>query len=87
MPIQVKIPARKGLSIHARKGYFAPLEGKLVAGKKPHNVDPDIQAALDSPYQEQGVGLRTTSYVFDETLLGKASALIAADGRAWNPVQ
>jgi VWFA-related protein len=77
--IQVKIPARKGLTIRARKGYFAPLEGKLVATKKPQTVDPDIQAALDSPYQEQGVGLRTTSYVFDETLLGKASALVAAD--------
>jgi len=76
--IQVKVPGRKGLTIRARKGYYAPFEGK-VASKKPENVDPDIQAALDSPYQEQGVPLRTTSYVFDETLLGKASALVAAD--------
>jgi VWFA-related protein len=76
--IQVKVPGRKGLSIRARKGYFAPLDEKVEA-KKPQAVDPDIQAALDSPYQEQGVPLRTTSYVFDETLLGKASALIAAD--------
>jgi hypothetical protein len=76
--IQVKLPGRKGLNIRARKGYFAPLEGKLVA-KKSQSFEPDIQAALDSPYQEQDVPLRTTSYVFDETLLGKASALVAAD--------
>jgi VWFA-related protein len=75
--ISVKVPGRKGLTIRARRGYYAPLEGK--PSKKPSPVDPDIQAALDSPYQEQGVPLRTTSYVFDETLLGKASAVVAAD--------
>ncbi len=76
--IQVKIAARKGLNIRARKGYFAPLDAKLVA-RKGEPVDPDIQAALDSPYEEQDVPLRASAYVFDETLLGKASALIAAD--------
>jgi VWFA-related protein len=76
--ITVKIPSRKGINIRARKGYFAPLEGKLVA-KKPEPVDPDIQAALDSPYEATEVPLRASSYVFDETLLGKASTLIAAD--------
>ncbi len=76
--IQVKVPGRKGLTIRARKGYYSPLDETLTA-KKQQSVDPDIQAALDSPYQEQGVPLRSTSYVFDETLLGKASALVAAD--------
>jgi VWFA-related protein len=76
--IQVKLPNKKGLTIRARKGYFAPTDEKLVA-KKQEAVDPAIQAALDSPYQEQGVPLRTTSYVFDETLLGKASTLVASD--------
>jgi VWFA-related protein len=76
--ISVKIPSRKGINIRARKGYFAPLDGKLQA-KKPEPVDPDIQAALDSPYEETEIPLRASSYVFDETLLGKASTLIAAD--------
>ncbi|HUG54070.1 MAG TPA: VWA domain-containing protein [Vicinamibacteria bacterium] len=76
--IQVKVPGRKGLTIRARRGYYAPVEAGQVA-KKPSSFDPDIQAALDSPYQEQAVPLRTTSYVFDETLLGKASAIVAAD--------
>ena len=76
--ISVKLPGKKGLTIRARKGYFSPLDGREKP-KKPETADPAIQAALDSPYQEQGVPIRTTSYVFDETLLGKASALIAAD--------
>jgi VWFA-related protein len=76
--ISVKLPGKKGLTIRARKGYFASLDAKEKS-KKPEIADPAIQAALDSPYQEQGVPIRTTSYVFDETLLGKASALIAAD--------
>ena len=77
--ISVKLPGKKGLTIRARKGYFAPLEGGKTVAKKNEPVDPDIQAALDSPYQEQGVPIRTTAYVFDESLLGKASALVAAD--------
>jgi VWFA-related protein len=77
--ISVKVPGKKGLTIRARKGYFAALDGNKTATKKSESFDPAIQSALDSPYQEQGVPIRTTSYVFDETLLGKASALVAAD--------
>jgi VWFA-related protein len=77
--ISVKLPGKKGLTIRARKGYFAALDGNKTITKKSESFDPAIQAALDSPYQEQGVPVRTTSYVFDETLLGKASALVAAD--------
>jgi hypothetical protein len=75
----VKVPGRKGLTIRARKGYFAALDGNKTITKKSESFDPAIQSALDSPYQEQGVPIRATSYVFDETLLGKASALVAAD--------
>ena len=77
--ISVKLPGKKGLTIRARKGYFAALDGNKTITKKSESFDPAIQAALDSPYQEQAVPIRTTSYVFDETLLGKASALVAAD--------
>ena len=76
--IQVKVPGRKGLQIRARKGYFAPLEGGKAA-QAPKGVDPDIQAALDSPYDERQIPIRMTSYIFDETLLGKASVIVAAD--------
>ena len=77
--IEVKLPGKKGLRIRARRGYFAPLEGgqPLTADRK--GSDPDIQAALDSPYDVQEIPLRMTAFVFDETLMGKASALVATD--------
>jgi VWFA-related protein len=77
--IQVKLASRKGLQVRARRGYFAPLDGAKVADKKGNTADPDIQAALDSPYDAPEIPIRMTSYVFDETLLGKASVLIAMD--------
>ncbi len=70
---------RKGIKLRARRGYFAPLpEGMPVEQKKPSG-DPDIQRALDSPYEASDVPIRMTAYVFDEALVGKASVLIAAD--------
>jgi len=50
----------------------------MTQGNVP-GVDPQIQAALDSPYEQDGVPIRMTSYVMGETLLGKASVLVAAD--------
>ena len=78
--IKVELPGRKGLQLRYRKGYFAPLEGgKSALDKRTGPGDPDIQAALDSPYAEDQISLRMTSYVFDETILGKASVMIATD--------
>jgi VWFA-related protein len=77
--IQVKV-ARKGVQVRSRKGYYAPLEGKsALTAKKPPVGDPAFQAALDSPYEVEEVPLRMTAYVFDETLLGKATVAVAAD--------
>jgi VWFA-related protein len=75
--IEVKVN-RKGVEVRARKGYFAPSDSKTALDKKP-GFDPVIQAALDSPYDFEQIPLRMTAYVFDETLMGKASALVAAD--------
>jgi VWFA-related protein len=75
--IEVKV-ARKGVKVRARKGYYAPLAG----GRKPEKKagpDPAIQAALDSPFERDGVPMHMTSYVFDETLLGKATVLVATE--------
>jgi VWFA-related protein len=78
--IKVELAGRKGLQLRYRKGYFAPLEGgRNALDKRVGPGDPDIQAALDSPYAEEEVPLRMTSYVFDETILGKASVMIATD--------
>lgn len=77
--IQVKVPAGKGYQIRARKGYYAPMEGRNALAPRPGGADPEIQAALDSPYDVQEVPLRMTAYVFDETILGKANVVIVAE--------
>lgn len=78
--IEVKV-GRKDVRVRARKGYFAPIEGGTTnaAKKKEAPGDPDIQAALDSPYEEKGIPMRMSSWVFDETLLGKANVIVATD--------
>jgi VWFA-related protein len=77
--IEVKV-ARKDVRVRARKGYFAPVEGGgAINAKKDAPGDPDIQAALDSPYEEEAIPLRMSAWVFDETLLGKANAIVATD--------
>jgi VWFA-related protein len=69
----------KGLKIRARKGYYAPAaDGTFDLGGK-EGVDPVIQAALDSPWPEDGIPLRMTHYVGDELLLGKAGVLIVTE--------
>jgi VWFA-related protein len=75
--IEVKVD-RKSVKVRARKGYYAPLEGSQLAEKKP-GVDPEFQAALDSPYDVDAIPMRMTDYVFDETLLGKATVRVATD--------
>ena len=81
--IEVKVAGKGGLKVRARRGYYARLpDGKVVAEnnkKKAPVGDPDIQAALDSPYEEAAIPLRMTSYVYDETLLGKAHVVVAAE--------
>jgi VWFA-related protein len=78
--IQVRLAGRKGLQVRARKGYYAPLDdGGKTAAKAASATDPAVQAALDSPYDEKEIPLRMTSYVFNETLLGKASTLVATE--------
>ena len=77
--IQVKVPSGKGYQIRARKGYYAPLEGRSALAAKPGAPDPAIQAALDSPYDAGDIPLRMTAYVLDETILGKANVVVVID--------
>jgi hypothetical protein len=77
--IEVKLKDRKGRKIRARRGYYAPsdsgesgLTGKLGS-------DPVIQAALDSPWAEDGIPLRMTHYVGGEQMLGKAGVTLVTE--------
>ncbi len=79
--IELKV-ALKDTRVRARKGYFAALEGQTTAAAKKRaegGPDPQFQEALDSPFEISEIPIRLTSYVFDETLLGKASAILQAD--------
>jgi VWFA-related protein len=76
--ISVKV-ARQDVQVRARKGYYAPLEGATPKEKKKAGPDPALQAALDSPFEEDAIPLRMASYVFDETILGKAATLILTE--------
>ncbi|HEY6551925.1 MAG TPA: VWA domain-containing protein, partial [Vicinamibacteria bacterium] len=77
--ISVKVRGR-GLTVRARKGYYAPDDG-IKTEKKPEVAQGDIQIqdALDSPYPAPDIPLRATAYVLQESVLGKARVLIAAD--------
>jgi VWFA-related protein len=78
--IQVKLANSKGRDIRARKGYYAPDDtGKSALNKDKKGVDPQVQAALDSPWSLDGIPLRMTHFIGDERSLGKAAVLVTTE--------
>lgn len=78
--IELKVAA-KDIRVRARKGYYAAIDGETKEAKKVAAGGPDqqFQEALDSPFEMSAIPIRLTAYVFDETLMGKASAILHAD--------
>ncbi len=76
--VKVRPPKAKGLSVRARRGYYAPLEGQVPKGP-PRNADPVIGHALDSPFEIPDVPLRVSSFVFDEVALDQMSVQLAVE--------
>ncbi|HSD30077.1 MAG TPA: VWA domain-containing protein [Vicinamibacteria bacterium] len=78
--IEVKLrpPRGKGLTVRARRGYYAPLEGQVARGPQ-RNADPAIGHALDSPFEIPDVPLRVSSFVFDEVALDQLSVQLAVE--------
>jgi VWFA-related protein len=74
--ITVKLK-RPGLTVRARRGYYAPSDAP--AAEKDERHDPEIQAALDTPVTLDGIPLRLTAYVLQESSLDRARVLLAAD--------
>jgi VWFA-related protein len=78
--IEVKLAtARKGVDVRARRGYYAPSEDAPAPKRSASALDPDLELALDSPFEQEGIPLRATAYTFDETTLGRALTMVAAE--------
>jgi VWFA-related protein len=78
--IEVKLRNQRGLKVRARKGYYAP----SAEGESPHltesGADPLMQAAVDSPWAEDGIPLRMTAYVGGaEQMLGKVGTVVVTE--------
>jgi VWFA-related protein len=53
---------RPGLTVRARKGYYAPrAEGELAPSKTP-TIDPDVQRALDAPEPSADIPMRLAAF-------------------------
>jgi hypothetical protein len=71
---------RRDVSVRARRGYFAPSPG--LASTKPREEDepdPELQRAVDSPFDADAIPLRMTAYTFGETLISRARVTVMAD--------
>jgi len=77
--IDVELRDGKGREVRARKGYYAALpEGQRPPGVR-DDVDPALQAAIDSPWADDDLPLRMTAYVGGERMLGKVQARVVAE--------
>jgi len=73
--IEVKV-AREGVRVRARKGYYA-----TVADRKARrgSLDAALRRALDSPFDLEGIPLRTTAHVFGQKAPGQGRVLITTE--------
>ena len=78
--ITVKLapPRSKGVRLRARRGYFAPEEGRASDVVR-EGSDPEIGRALDSPFERRELPLRVQAFSFDEATTGRVNALISAE--------
>jgi VWFA-related protein len=77
--IEVRV-RRPGVVVRARRGYYAPSDTPDPGAEKATaRTDPQIQYALDAPTPLDGIPLRMTAYVLEQTSLGRAKVLVAAD--------
>jgi VWFA-related protein len=77
--IEVELKDGEGRRVRARKGYYAPSGDDSVPVAEEERVDPVVQAALDSPWAEDGIPLRMTHYVRGEQTLGKAQVVLVTE--------
>lgn len=77
--IQVSIKGRPELTVRARSGYFAPAADAPAAAPSEDKLNPDVRAALDSPFGMPGLPMRMASYVLAPRTDGKVQTLLVAE--------
>jgi len=74
--IEVKV-AREGVTLRARRGYFAP--GRDEKAAQPGRRDTAIQRALDAPFDLPDVPLRALALVFGDAGQGQTTVRLTAE--------
>jgi hypothetical protein len=70
----------KGLTVRARKGYYAPADGQTTASREEEAPrDRELQRALDAPGMTDGIPLRMTSFALDDAGQARTRVLLAAE--------
>ena len=69
----------KGMRVRARRGYYAPGDGRPAAETDAAGADPEITRALDSPYERREIPLRVAALSFDEALSDRSNVVLAAE--------
>lgn len=80
--IAVKVPHRDDVEVRARKGYYAPEEGKRAPRTAQDGLDPDVRRPLDSPYLSHDIALRLSSLVLAPAGEGRAAVMLVAEADA-----
>jgi hypothetical protein len=74
--IEVEVK-RPGVSVRARKGYYAPSDDPKRAA--PETIDPALRAALSSPFHSPEIPLRMTVYLLGPAGQDATRVLLAAE--------
>jgi hypothetical protein len=70
---------RPDVTVRARGGYFAPADGSDTRRADSDTLDPDVRAALDSPFGTPGIPMRLTSYALGPQVGGAVRTLLVAE--------
>jgi hypothetical protein len=71
---------RPNVTVRARGGYFASSPERAPSAPDPEKLDPEVRAALDSPFGASAIPMRLTSYVLGSQPGGKVLTLLVAEG-------
>jgi hypothetical protein len=85
--VKLKEPHAKGLTVRARRGYYAPggsaqptpvVPGVPTPGARSTKI-PEMVRVLDSPFEEVDVPMRVSAFAFDEGMLHQMNVTVAAE--------